>query len=251
MNTLKKLLSSVFAEACKEDLDNVEKKPWEHRLDIRMLFGLKPGLANFDDQAPDEKSEDPTSPDTEYSSPVGTASLSPAALKIQKPGSTEDVWQTILSKPTPFIQELRRQHFVECLSFFDRLRKALHSVAAKELEAKQLSSPSKKKEKKKEEEQHVEDEKDDKREDLSLASAPVTPKQVLEALRLADHNLSEDQKIIYLVRGFGQRLPDMHGRQSRSSIDQTPQQDSLLAAKDLMRKAAALEKGLKLLREHS
>merc|ERR1719161_177401 len=260
MNSLKKLLSTSIQDASKDDPGAADKKPWERRLEIHTLFGLQGTEAGHDDHSQEGHEgitnghhfKQPKNPEDSDDVDVVSTSITANSVPVGASQTTvrrlsnEDIWQVILSKPSTFVQELRRQHFVECLSFFDRLRKALHQVAIKELETKQ----SKKKNKEEEKDQEDEKEKDDKREDPSLASAQITPKHVLEALRLADHHLTDDQKSIYLVRGFGRRLPDMHGKQTRSSIDHD-KGDHFHVSKDLIRKAAALEKGLKLLREYS
>lgn len=92
---------------------------------------------------------------------------------------TDDLLTNLIQEPTPFVLELRRQHVIECLMFLDRVQKAFRMAAAGTV------GP------------------------MSDTGVPlVNIKQAEAALIQADPNLTEDQRRIYILRGFGRRLPD-------------------------------------------
>lgn len=93
--------------------------------------------------------------------------------------SAQNLLPALLRKPTPFVSELRRQHLIECLMFMDRLHKALKVVTRSTGD------------------QSV------------AATTQINAKQADLALQSTDNQLSEMQRHLYVLRGFGRRLPDM------------------------------------------
>lgn len=107
----------------------------------------------------------------------------------------------LLRQPSPLVLELRRQHFVECMSFLDKFHKALKANhrSSNVPTAGTGGAPS-----------------TDStlpagtKSDIPPESAHlVTAKGVIDALVSADKDLTQDQRNLYLLRGFGRRLPDM------------------------------------------
>jgi len=82
---------------------------------------------------------------------------------------------------------LRRQHLLEGLMFLDKLQRAFRARAGQRrtvpVDGGQAAP--------------------DGKENI------VNAKEILEALATTDHWLTEDQRNLYLLRGFGRRLPDM------------------------------------------
>lgn len=98
-------------------------------------------------------------------------------------GGHRALLENLLRSPTPFILELRRQHLLECILATDKLQRALR-VNRKNSGQAQGSAAA--------------DE-----------PAQMAAKEILEALGKADRDLTADQRHVYLLRGFGRRLPDM------------------------------------------
>ncbi|CAJ1384677.1 unnamed protein product [Effrenium voratum] len=103
----------------------------------------------------------------------------PAVDGCKMQGGHKQLLDNLLRYPSSFVQELRRQHLLECILSAEKLQRALrvnrkHHAGKDEETAHQL-----------------------------------TAKEILEALGKADRDLSLDQRHIYLLRGFGRRLPDM------------------------------------------
>lgn len=98
-------------------------------------------------------------------------------------GGHRALLENLLRSPTPFILELRRQHLLECILATDKLQRALR-VNRKNSGQAQGSAAA--------------DE-----------PAQMAAKEILEALGKADRDLPADQRHVYLLRGFGRRLPDM------------------------------------------
>jgi len=91
----------------------------------------------------------------------------------------DDLLVALIQDPTPFVLELRRQHVIECLMFVDRLQKAFRASTAG------AGGPA------------------------SDTGVPLaTVKQVEATLISVDPGLTEDQRRVYILRGFGRRLPD-------------------------------------------
>jgi hypothetical protein len=89
---------------------------------------------------------------------------------------TDGLLSDLITHPTPLMLELRRQHMIECFMFTHRLQKALrasHVTAFSE-----------------------------------NGSPMINARQADVALAAADPLLTEDQRCIYVLRGFGRRLPD-------------------------------------------
>jgi len=85
----------------------------------------------------------------------------------------ENLVTELMTEPSEFVLELRRQHVIECFMFLDQLKQSLHTFA------------------------------------MSASGAHVvTAKQALQALKCADHTLTDDQRYLYVLRGFDCRLPD-------------------------------------------
>lgn len=89
----------------------------------------------------------------------------------------KQLMENLLRSPTPFIMELRRQHLLECILSMDKLQRALRV----------------------------------KRPGGAGNDEPVqmAAKEILDALGKADWDLTPAQRHVYLLRGFGKRLPDM------------------------------------------
>lgn len=88
----------------------------------------------------------------------------------------------LLRAPSPFIQELRRQHLLECVLSTEKLQRALR------VNRRNPGGPSN---------------------DGENGQPTLTAKEIMEALNKADRDLTPDQRHVYLLRGFGRRLPDM------------------------------------------
>jgi len=95
----------------------------------------------------------------------------------------ENFLTDLIGRPSPLVQEIRRQHLCECFMFVDRLHKAFRVFTHYKVGEAGGAG----------------------RED---GSANVTVRQAEAALLAADQYLTEDQKYVYLLRGFGRRLPD-------------------------------------------
>eukprot|EP00931_Biecheleriopsis_adriatica_P038331 TRINITY_DN21960_c0_g1_i1.p1 TRINITY_DN21960_c0_g1~~TRINITY_DN21960_c0_g1_i1.p1 ORF type:complete len:1454 (-),score=354.93 TRINITY_DN21960_c0_g1_i1:117-4478(-) len=107
-------------------------------------------------------------------------------------GGNLELLDNLLRRPSAFVQELRRQHLCECMLFVDKLQRALranhrrsHMAGGGEKTAEQGG------------------------EKTQTGENMVTAKDVLDALATADKDLTQDQRYLYLLRGFGKRLPDM------------------------------------------
>lgn len=97
-------------------------------------------------------------------------------------GGHRALLENLLRSPTPFILELRRQHLLECILAADKLQRALrvNRKSSGQAQGNAADEP-----------------------------AQMAAKEILEALGKADRDLTADQRHVYLLRGFGRRLPDM------------------------------------------
>jgi len=105
-------------------------------------------------------------------------------------GSTEPDGDSSLAEllysESPVVLELRRQHLLECFMFTDRIHKAFRMILSSEAKADAAGAGH------------------------DLGSCPVSIKQADSALAVADRNLTEMQRHLYLLRGFGKGVSDIH-----------------------------------------
>jgi hypothetical protein len=135
----------------------------------------------------------------------------------------ENLLEDLLTDPSPLVLELRRQHFIECMMFVDELQKAFaHSI---------LPGTS-----------------------TSQSGAPmVTAQQAMRALAAADHGLSEDERCLYVLRGFACRLPDppsVDHDEAQPELDRSEEMLHHLDLGDAQKRAGVFYKTRTLLREH-
>mmetsp|Transcript_88985 Transcript_88985/g.157562 ORF Transcript_88985/g.157562 Transcript_88985/m.157562 type:complete len:1421 (+) Transcript_88985:90-4352(+) len=97
--------------------------------------------------------------------------------------SNHELLDNLLRRPTPLVNELRRQHLVEGFMFLDKLQRAFRANKGRS--------------------GHGDGPAPDGKENM------VNAREILDALATTDHWLTEDQRNLYLLRGFGRRLPDM------------------------------------------
>jgi len=109
--------------------------------------------------------------------------LPPADENGRLIGGHKALLQNLLRTPSQFILELRRQHLLECILAADKLQRALR--------VNRKTGPA------------------SGSQGLTDEPAQLSAKEILEALGKADRDLTADQRHIYLLRGFGRRLPDM------------------------------------------
>lgn len=116
-------------------------------------------------------------------------------------GGNVALLHNLLRQPSSLILELRRQHFAECMSFLDKFQKALKAnhrrsnlptTGSGGAPSTDITLPP-----------------SEKRDAIPESAHLVTAKGVIDALVNADKDLTQDQRNLYLLRGFGRRLPDM------------------------------------------
>jgi hypothetical protein len=130
----------------------------------------------------------------------------------------ENLLSDLITAPSPFVLELRRQHAIECCMFLSRLQKAIRSIQTTY---------------------------------VSETGCPmVNAKQADAALATSDHSLTEDQRCLYVLRGFGKRLPDPPNVEVHGSLgsEHDPEQ-GLRRVSSAARRAAIFYKTRKLLQE--
>jgi len=144
---------------------------------------------------------------------------------------TDGLLSDLMTQPTPLMLELRRQHMIECFMFTNRLQKALRSSHAATVSEN--------------------------------GALMINAKQADAALAAADQLLTEDQRCIYVLRGFGRRLPDppsIEHQGNQTNHDVTPdtspgarsRRDSLSVDRDMenaWKRAAVFYKTRTLLSE--
>eukprot|EP00929_Paragymnodinium_shiwhaense_P013463 TRINITY_DN121302_c0_g1_i1.p1 TRINITY_DN121302_c0_g1~~TRINITY_DN121302_c0_g1_i1.p1 ORF type:complete len:1334 (+),score=344.99 TRINITY_DN121302_c0_g1_i1:93-4094(+) len=120
----------------------------------------------------------------------------------------------IINSPSQFIFELRYQHLCESLMFMERLQKAFRAMSSRSARMGDagggVSSSS----------AQAEGGGGDntaaaaavarggRSVKLEIADIVVTPRQADLVLQAADNQLTEDQRCLYILRGFGERVPD-------------------------------------------
>lgn len=120
----------------------------------------------------------------------------------------ENFLAELIGHPSPLVIELRRQYMAECFMFLDRLHKAFRVMNGKSAAGAADAGEG---------------------ENEML----ITAKQADAALVAADQHLSEDQRCVYVLRGFGKRLPDLPSAEA-------PEEREAAAEASLSRSATAL-----------
>mmetsp|Transcript_77863 Transcript_77863/g.140480 ORF Transcript_77863/g.140480 Transcript_77863/m.140480 type:complete len:438 (-) Transcript_77863:40-1353(-) len=139
-------------------------------------------------------------------------------------GGPEMLLENLLRNPTPLVHELRRQHLVECLMFVDKLTRALRVIGRRGGHG-------------------------DANGDGSTTAGHVSAREAFEAMSTADRDLTEDQKHLYLLRGFGRRLPDMPSAHSAGAAEEAVNLD--FRAAEALASAARVQKVRKMIKEHA
>jgi len=105
----------------------------------------------------------------------------------------------LIQCPAPLVLELRRQHIIESFMFLDRVQKAFRGLIHRRHRSANESGAL-------EGEGHA-------------LQVQVTAEQAEAALKRADLHLTESQRHLYLLRGFGRRLPDMPSSRGGAQVE--------------------------------
>eukprot|EP00933_Yihiella_yeosuensis_P070767 TRINITY_DN78931_c0_g1_i1.p1 TRINITY_DN78931_c0_g1~~TRINITY_DN78931_c0_g1_i1.p1 ORF type:complete len:1368 (+),score=287.05 TRINITY_DN78931_c0_g1_i1:127-4230(+) len=146
----------------------------------------------------------------------------------------------LLRNATPIVQEMRRQHLVECLGFIDRLTRALRVIARRQNTAGLTEAPA-----------PTGEDGAPPTEKAGSRGGHVSAQQVFDALKTADRDLTQDQCYLYLLRGFGRRLPDMPSPAAGLEEEFNVSELTHFEGQEAVDAAGRVQKVRKMIQEHA